>query len=245
MHESKIVHIIRICLIDGLFDYLAPNPTNYITTLNFAKSYQSPERFKNVLYLMRCSKSLCVMLFDKFIRTVDVPFSSVKHWDSCRLNKIRRLVVTKIDENDPILYTDPILFCNLKELSLNISPMQFTKFGLPENLTKLTLGEYFVQPLDTLPKNLTYLAFDISFNRPITKNILPETLEDLELSFCFNQPIEKYVLPESLLTLKLGHEFNQPLGTDVLPKNLTVLIFRETYNIPLASGVLPDKLTHL
>ena len=93
---------------------------------------------------------------------------------------------------------------NLKTLILG--PWSGIPSDMPENLEKLIISNSLIKKINTLPKNLTYLAFaDCSeFNQPL--NNLPVNLTYLKLGENFNQPLNN--LPVSLIHLKLGEFFN-------------------------------------
>ena len=124
---------------------------------------------------------------------------------------------------------------------------------LPNSLTNLEFvyGSQFNQPVNNLPRSLTYLAFGCEFNQPV--NNLPRSLTHLMFAEYskFNQPVDN--LPESLTHLKFGDFFNQqfdisdedsPTGkSSILPNSLRYLEFGEYFNQPVDN--LPNSLTHL
>jgi len=105
---------------------------------------------------------------------------------------------------------------HLKSLSFNndfnkmikskIIPKNITKNSLPDNLTHLTFGKNFDQPLGgkCFPKTLTYLKFGEAFNYSIAPNILPVGLTHLIFGDDYNQLILKNTLPISLTHLVFG-----------------------------------------
>ena len=138
----------------------------------------------------------------------------------------------------------------LKELyyPFNTKPKKY-----PSNLTHLTLGKKFNQPIDNLPKSLKYLIFDnrdgdyqpidnrdCDFNQPIDN--LPNSITNIILSKLFNQPIDN--LPKSLKYLIFDNiygDFNQPI--DNLPNSITHLTFSRKFNCPVDN--LPNSLINL
>ena len=64
------------------------------------------------------------------------------------------------------------------------------------NITSLSFGHDFNQPLSKLPESLTSLRFGYFFNHPLPK--LPESLTSLSFGYCFNQPLPEK-LPEGLI----------------------------------------------
>ena len=142
----------------------------------------------------------------------------------------------------------------LKELyyPFNTKPKKY-----PSNLTHLTLGKKFNQPIDNLPKSLKYLIFDnrdgdyqpidnrdCDFNQPIDN--LPNSITHLTFSRKFNCPVDN--LPNSLINLQTGYYFNYPL--DNLPNSLKHLTIGDNcdwggskYNYPLDN--LPNSIEYL
>lgn len=108
--------------------------------------------------------------------------------------------------------------------------------------------------LDHLPKGLTRLITNDTFNRPV--NNLPPCLEVLIFGRCFNQPVDS--LPVSLCELSFGYNFNHPINryhsyykiycyttnffNSSLPKGLKKLSVGGHFSQPISS--LPPYLTH-
>eukprot|EP01133_Synstelium_polycarpum_P014764 gene14764-17446_t len=97
--------------------------------------------------------------------------------------------------------------------------------SLPSNITELTYGNYYNQPLieGCHPASLVSIKFGVDFNQFIEPNTLPPHLEMLDMGYSFNQPIEAFSLPSSLIKLKLGRMYDQPLLPNSLPPHLETL----------------------
>ena len=115
---------------------------------------------------------------------------------------------------------------------VNVKPKKY-----PSNLTHLTFGDDFNQPIDNLPNSLTHLTLGYTFNQPI--NNLPDSITYLKLGFEFNQPINN--LPNTITHLTLGYNFNQLI--DNLPSLITHLTLGNEFIQPLNN--LPSTITHL
>jgi hypothetical protein len=127
-------------------------------------------------------------------------------------------------------------FTNLTHLTFGVHFYE-PVYNLPKNLTHLTFGNKFNQPVDYLPETLTHLTFGFYFNRKVDK--LPENLTHLTFGTNFNQPVDN--LPENLTHLTFGRVFNQ--SVDKLPETLIHLTFGTNFNQPVDK--LPETLTHL
>jgi hypothetical protein len=84
-----------------------------------------------------------------------------------------------------------------------------------------------------LPPNLTYLTFGFEFNQPIN---LPNNLTHLTLSVYFNQQID---IPTSIKYLVL-HGDNKQYIVDNLPNGIEELIFDYIKNLELSN--LPSQI---
>ena len=99
----------------------------------------------------------------------------------------------------------------------------------------------FNQPINNLPRTITYLRFGCNFNKPVD-NLIDGTIYKmtyLHFGFHFNQSVDK--LPNSLTHLIFDNCFNQ--SVDKLPNSLTHLIFGDCFNYPVNN--LPSSLTYL
>lgn len=109
------------------------------------------------------------------------------------------------------------------------------------NLTKLTLGRFFDQSIDQLPKTLTNLRFysTSEFSQPIHN--LPDSLTKVTFGAYFNQPLKS--LPNNLIRLNFdkNNMFNHQL--DHLPNSLKYLFLGKNFNQKIAN--LPEKLLKL
>ncbi len=104
---------------------------------------------------------------------------------------------------------------------------------IPENVTCLSLGNNFDQPLD-LPPNLRNLRIGNNFDQPLD---LPSNLRYLRIGNNFDQPLN---LPKRLKYLYLGDKFNQPLS---LPQKLQVVEIGDHFNQPFET--IPRSLLRL
>ena len=73
-----------------------------------------------------------------------------------------------------------------------------------------------------LPPNLTHLTFGYVFTQPLEVGVLPANLTQLTFGDDFNQPLEAGVLPHNLTHLTFGRVFKQPLAADVIPTGCRV-----------------------
>lgn len=99
---------------------------------------------------------------------------------------------------------------------------------LPENLIYLSLGDKFNMKINRLPTSLVYLTFGNSFNNSL--NILETliNLEELIFGSSFNQPIFNLEKLNKLRKLTFGDSFNMPIKK--LGENITHLIFGNSFN---------------
>ncbi len=109
--------------------------------------------------------------------------------------------------------------------------------NFPSSLTHLTLGYKFNQKVKFFPKSLIYLSFGNSFNNSV--NSLGKSLTFLIFDNNFNRPTDW--LPNNLTHLIFGNSFNQ--STEWFPKNLTHLVFGNSFNYPIDN--LSSKLIYI
>lgn len=130
------------------------------------------------------------------------------------------------------------------------------KRNIPNNITKLILGDKFNQELIYFPPKLKSIKFGKYYDKKVT---LPEGIEEIEFGDEFDQYID--FLPSSLKIIKFGKKFNSGIHNfpdelevldfgdeynkpiDNLPRNLKKLILRKMFNQPLE--FLPKKLLYL
>ena len=123
---------------------------------------------------------------------------------------------------------DMQLLIGLRHLQIKdrfISTPYFEDWKIPDQITHLTLMDYF--------------------NQPIVAGVLPTGLHTLVFGPCFNQPIVPGVLPPRLHTLKMGQSFDQHFAPGSLPPKLHTLILGECYNQQIGDNVLPPSLKRL
>ena len=111
---------------------------------------------------------------------------------------------------------------------------------LPQNLTHLTMGEWFNWSLPLLPSSLISLVLGYQFNRSIWR--LPRNLRHLELGYNFNQEIDD--LPPRLESLSLTTNYN--LDVSHIPrtiKRLRIYYVQQwaDYFVDLSSVTIPSK----
>lgn len=101
---------------------------------------------------------------------------------------------------------------------------------LNPNLTDISFGFFFNDPVDNLPDRLSSVDFQGIFDRSIDN--LPDSIVSItfQKGCFFNQPIKK--LPRSLKILKLGRFFNQPLS-DLYEKLKDCPNFRELNKVSI------------
>ena len=145
---------------------------------------------------------------------------------------------------------------------------------LPPNLTSLTFGADFNQPVERLrlPESLRELSFQCSdyFDQPIEhidSAIFTHTSrsvtglssahrghcscnirnsKELQLSRYLNHPIERLQLPSTLRSLWLGYNFNHPIERLQLQHTqLTELSLNGSFNHPIEQLQLPVTLRRL
>eukprot|EP01112_Ceratiomyxa_fruticulosa_P014735 TRINITY_DN4246_c1_g1_i1.p1 TRINITY_DN4246_c1_g1~~TRINITY_DN4246_c1_g1_i1.p1 ORF type:complete len:330 (-),score=69.31 TRINITY_DN4246_c1_g1_i1:208-1197(-) len=116
-------------------------------------------------------------------------------------------------------------------------------YNLPNNVTRLKLGNYFNFPVGVhnLPNKLTHLEFSWKFNQPISS--LPHTIISIKFGDNFSQSVSTSNLPPNLRFLEFGTGFDLPIES--LPSNITNLIFSYRFNQSVGIHNLPNKLTHL
>jgi len=88
---------------------------------------------------------------------------------------------------------------------------------LPKNITHLTFGNAFDQPVDHLPQRITHLTFGENFNHEVDH--LPSSIKRLTFGIFFNQPVNN--LPSGITHLIFGTDFNHPV--DRLPSTIVHL----------------------
>lgn len=162
---------------------------------------------------------------------------------------------------------DPNIFpANLEELDLGGYYGVIAPGVLPANLKKLKFGYRFnnhprpeiSNPLtaEVIPRGLTHLEFDQSFNngdKQFNSNVLPKTLEFLNLGSYNNgkNPLKPGDLPPKLKELRFISMFdnqNQPITPGTFPDSLEVLDFGTSFMngiTPLELGDLPPHLKSL
>jgi hypothetical protein len=133
-------------------------------------------------------------------------------------------------------------------------PSDLSALKLTRNVTRLTFGQHFNEPLGVLPAGVTQLKFGSRFNQPLAVGVLPAGVTHLTFGCNFNQPLTAGVLPAGVTLLTFGSrygrytrmsDFNQPLTKGVLPGSVRKLTFGCDFNQPLAEGVLPAGVTQL
>jgi hypothetical protein len=133
----------------------------------------------------------------------------------------------------------------LKTINHNITHLKFnidfndmvTCDNLPSDVTHLTFGEFFDQPVDKLPDSITHLTFGEFFDQPVDK--LPDSITHLTLGNEFNNSIDN--LPDSITHLTLGNEFNKNI--DNLPDSITHLTLGNDFDKPINN--LPNGIIYL
>ncbi len=168
--------------------------------------------------------------------------------------KINKIIINDVDELREV--------CKLKIRVIQIKfSSDFDSFvntdNLPREITHLTFGDFFNQPVDNLPKSITHLTFGIMFNQSVYN--LPDSITKLTFGHKFNQPVDN--LPKSITQLTFGYYFNQPVDNlsdsitqltfggefnkniNNLPKGLIRLIFGFAFNKEI--NKLPKGLTYL
>ena len=99
--------------------------------------------------------------------------------------------------------------------------------------------------IDTIPSNVTYLAFGRGFNKPLKKGVIPNSVTHISFGDDFDQPLEAGIIPNSVTYLNFGARFNQLLKKDDIPNSVTYIFFLNSFNQPLTVGVIPNSVTHL
>jgi hypothetical protein len=126
-------------------------------------------------------------------------------------------------------------------------PFTLTNAHFKGNLTHLTFGWNFNQPIDALRGliNLTHLTFGRVFNQHVDALRGLINLTHLTFGWYFNQPTDGLSGLVNLTHLTFGGFFNQPVDAFSGLINLTHLTFGHNFNQPIdaLSGLV--KLTHL
>lgn len=113
---------------------------------------------------------------------------------------------------------------------------------VPKTIKKLYYDFYDKTLFHLVPKSVTDIHFDDTFEDEFTKNDFPNNkITHLTFGDRYDQPVNN--LPETLthLTFEITSSFNQPV--DNLPKGLTHLTFGESFDESVDN--LPETLTHL
>jgi len=118
---------------------------------------------------------------------------------------------------------------------------------LCESTKKITFDNLFNQKIDYQLKRfkqLTHLTFGRQFEQPVDSLELPNTLLYLEFGHYFDQPVSKLKLPHSLTHLVFGRWFNKPVH-ELNSKSLTHLVFGENFEHPIFLEKNNDKFPSL
>lgn len=105
---------------------------------------------------------------------------------------------------------------------------------LPKQVSHLIFNVSYNEKIDKFPEGVKSITLGRDFNQSLPE--LPETLTHLFIGWKYNRPLP--ILPKQLKQLDLGWEFNQPLPD--LPKTLTKLTLGHNFTYPLNN--LPKSL---
>jgi hypothetical protein len=254
--ENKFVRIMRICFLDTLIEQLFPSFPKIDDRLH--------NDCNDVFSLSYCNKKIKSMMEDKLIKLIVFPFSLLESWNPEKITKVRRVFLNNgyLMDNTQIQIRKTITSCILKNITYLTNyycsqQQQSKKFPLFTNLTHLTFGKYFNQPINEftipferalregVPSKLKYLEFGEQFNQPLTVNVLPITLTHLVFGDNFNQTLNIGILPLNLSHLVFGKCFNQKITEGMLPANLKKLVFGHDFHHLFLERELPKNLTHL
>ncbi len=167
--ENKFVSLVRICLMNLLFDFLF-NCKYYKINNN------------NLLY---CCKNLTNIFFPLFIKNKMIRIDVAGQWPEKKRNFVKLLLI-----NDDVHLKYLLSFTNLIQLTFGTYFNQpLTRGVLPSTLIKLTFGYCFNKPLKcgVFPSTLSQLTFGSNFNQPLTREVLPSTLNQLTFGYSFDQ----------------------------------------------------------
>src|SRR5579872_94757 len=92
-----------------------------------------------------------------------------------------------------------------------------------------------------LPKSITHLTFDNSFDCDIM-NYIPNTITHLKFGHNFNQSI-KHCIPNSVVNIHFGRNFNQNIK-GCIPESVTHLYFGTWFNQDIKDSI-PNSVTFL
>uniref|UniRef100_A0A6C0C9X5 F-box domain-containing protein n=1 Tax=viral metagenome TaxID=1070528 RepID=A0A6C0C9X5_9ZZZZ len=114
---------------------------------------------------------------------------------------------------------------------------------IPQFVTRLTFcGGYSKLKMDDFPLNITHLTFGGIFNQPMCKNI--PLVTHLTLGGCFNRSITTNI-PRSVTHLKFGFHFNQIIKKGDIPSSVIHLTFGFSFNQQIDQHNIPSSVTHL
>jgi hypothetical protein len=112
--------------------------------------------------------------------------------------------------------------CYVEEVTLTEErKRQINKFK------RIEFGDKFNDSIDFLSDNVTYISLGTNFEQPI--NRLPANLTVFKISIYshFNFPLE-YLLPDSLKILQLNEYYDNDI---IIPSQLVKITFSQNYNL--------------
>ena len=116
------------------------------------------------------------------------------------------------------------------------------QYSIPSNVTHLTFGSCFNQPLNSwsIPNNVTHLTFGDYFKQPLDPWSIPINVSHLTFGHYFNQPLNSWSIPDNVTHLTFGYSFNQPLNSWSISSNVTHLTFRGNNRIEIDDALLAN-----
>lgn len=216
MLETKFEQVLRICLMDKLFEFLPIQ--EFSEELEHVDRYcfMSYDHDEDLLELMKCNKKIKTMTVEKLMKKIYFFSSTLRDWKNP--SKITRLVI-----NEDVTISESML---------------------PLNLTHLKFDFYFNQPIDSnlfdqLPF-LEYLEFGYQFNQPI--NISSCCVKYLHISNIHNGSLKPGMLPANLESLKISN-LSKKLAIEPGALPLTLKDFRIYHcDQPFSDGVFSPEL---
>lgn len=220
MCDTKFMQVLRICLMEKLFEFLALDDyceeSEHINRYCFMSYYHDSD----LLQLMKCNKAIKTMAVERLIKKIYFFSSTLDNWRNPA--KITRLVI-----NEDLI---------------------ISKKMLPEKLTHLKFDFYFNQPIDfniidSLPF-LQHLEFGPAFNQPM-HFFLNSSIKHLKIHNFHNGILKSNSLPSNLESLAINNAqfYNKndlKIELGALPLTLKQL-WIEKYNQPLDNSIfLPE-----